>query len=273
MHEVGIIGYGIIGSALARHLGGRPEISLSVLDVDPIAIERAKKNGLFGYSSLRELAAKVDVVVIAVGFDSEVSSVVLGEGGLASSLRPGSLIIVVSTVSPQLVVDISHSAQQNGIGVVDAPVVRGQAAAEAGKLLTLLGGEEPWLSKARSLMSAFCTDLKVVGDVGDGQRVKALNNYLLWCSICMDEEVLRLANELGLDEGATRDALLLGSGSNVSLERWYEIGPLPWAEKDLEIVQAMAGSAATEMPLLPATQMAIRAIKARRGEQAPRPRS
>ncbi len=153
--------------------------------------------------------------------------------------------------------------------VIDAPLCRGEPAAEAGKLLVLVGGDEAVVERCRPVLSAFCSDVFHVGGLGSGQIGKMINNLLLWACVSANWEGLKLAGALGVDPEKLRQALLLSSGNNWALETWLLPRPMPWAEKDMAIVMEQADKARLSLPLCGVTREVIKGIKIERGLPPP----
>jgi 3-hydroxyisobutyrate dehydrogenase-like beta-hydroxyacid dehydrogenase len=165
--------------------------------------------------------------------------------------------------------DVERLAAQKGVGVIDVPLCRGEPAAEAGKLLVLVGGEEGVFARCRPALAAFGDDVIHVGGLGAGQIGKMINNLLLWACVSANAEGLKLAEALGVDPEKLRQALVLSSGNNWALETWLQPRPMPWAEKDMAIVMEHADQARLSLPLCGVTREVIKGLKIERGLPPP----
>ncbi|HWG03917.1 MAG TPA: NAD(P)-dependent oxidoreductase, partial [Beijerinckiaceae bacterium] len=174
-----------------------------------------------------------------------------------------------STVSAETMREVQDLAAQKGVDVIDAPLCRGEPAAEAGKLLVLVGGDAAVVERCQPVLSAFGSDVFRVGGLGSGQIGKMINNLLLWACVSANWEGLRLAEALGVDPEKLRQALLLSSGNNWALETWLLPRPMPWAEKDMAIVMEQADKARLSLPLCGVTREVIKGIKIERGLPPP----
>jgi 3-hydroxyisobutyrate dehydrogenase-like beta-hydroxyacid dehydrogenase len=105
------------------------------------------------------------------------------------------------------------------------------------------------IDRIRPAVAPFAADVVRVGDVGAGQVAKTANNILLWACIRADVEAMRLAQALGVEPAALREAIALGSGANRPLAEWGK-HRLRWPEKDLEIAHALAQEAGVDAPLV-----------------------
>jgi 3-hydroxyisobutyrate dehydrogenase-like beta-hydroxyacid dehydrogenase len=143
---------------------------------------------------------------------------------------------------------LAERAQAKGVDLLDAPICRGQMAADAGTMLTLCGGSEAVFERARPVLATFCSDIKHLGDVGAGQFGKALNNFLLWVNGVALIEAGRLSEANGMDLVKLRDALLISSGASDALKNWENVS-FTWALKDMQIVIKMADKAGLSLPI------------------------
>jgi 3-hydroxyisobutyrate dehydrogenase-like beta-hydroxyacid dehydrogenase len=245
--RVGVIGVGRMGLAMAKHLinHGYP---VSACDIDQASLDKARDMGAAIFATPAELGRNVDYVIVGVGYDSEVNEVVLGENGVLGTLVPGSLIAVSSTVAPNTIKRIGETAEANGVDVLDAPICRGRWYADAGELLALLGGKTEVVERSRPIFSTFCSDIAHLGDIGQGQVGKALNNLLLWINSIALIEAGRIAEATGMDLPSLRDALMISSAKSQALQDWDQIS-FTWALKDMQIVGQIADEAGLALPV------------------------
>jgi 3-hydroxyisobutyrate dehydrogenase-like beta-hydroxyacid dehydrogenase len=265
---VGVVGLGKMGLPMARHLIARG-FTVCGFDPFPPAIEAAAHLGVEMPGTLRAVAAMSDLVLVVVGFDDEVHQVLRAEDGLLAGARPGTVIAVASTVTPGTMQEIAEAARVGQVEVLDVPMCRGEPAAEAGKLLVMVGGDKVAFERCRPALSAFADSIFHLGDVGAGQVGKMINNLLLWAAIAANTEGLKLADSLGVEPEALRQALLLSSGNNWALETWAQPRAMPWAEKDMAIVMQEADRARLSLPLCGVIREVIKGIKIERGLPPP----
>lgn len=243
---VGAIGLGAMGYQMARHARNAGHTILGY-DVSADAVTKAADIGVQGITDLAELGAKSDVVLVMVQTDAQVEEVVAASG-LLEAMRPGSVICVATSTAPQTCKRLAEMAEARGVGFLDTPVVLGQQAADEGRLTILVGGEERWLEVARPVLACFGRQILHVGESGQGQVAKIVNNMLLWSTMCANYEALSLARALGADLEKLIAALGHSSGANWSLSRWGKSYP-KWAEKDMDAVLDLAQAAKLPLPL------------------------
>ena len=143
---------------------------------------------------------------------------------------------------------LAERAHAKGVEMLDAPICRGQTAADDGTMLTLCGGKDSVFQRGRPIYSAFSKDIVLLGDVGAGQFGKAMNNFLLWVNGIALIEAGRLSEANGIDLVKLREALLMSSGASDALKNWENVSFL-WALKDMQIVSKMADRAGLSMPI------------------------
>jgi 3-hydroxyisobutyrate dehydrogenase len=205
---------------------------------------RARSQGL-RTAAAAEVAAHADVIIVMVATDAQVKE---ATRGLLQSTKPGTVICIASSVSPDLCRELAAEAANRRIGVLDTPVVLGQEAANNGALTIYVGGEERWFLQARPALAAFGAKVLHLGGVGTGQIAKTINNMLLWACMAANLEALTLAKQLGADVPRLVEALGNGSGANWSLSRWGK-STGKWAEKDMDVALELAQSAKVPAPL------------------------
>lgn len=269
IRRVGLVGLGKMGRPIARHLRSRG-YQVTGYDIDRATAGRAAQDGTPVVGSLTEVAAASDLLLILVGFDSEVEAVIFGEDGVLSHLQPGSIVVVSSTVAPQTMKRLARRLEGHEFHLVDAPLTRGEEAAEKGRLLVLAGGEPELIERCRPVFSAFADPVHHLGPLGAGQVGKMVNNLILWSCMSANFEGLKLSAALGVDPEALRRALVDSSANNWSLQTRAEEKPVPWAEKDMTIVLKEADQARVSLPLCGVVKEVIKGFKIERGLPTPR---
>jgi len=244
---IGVVGTGRMGLAIVKHLI-KHGYDVVGQDIDAAALDAAKAAGATVVKTPAEVGKLAKFVIVAVGYDDEASAVMLDKGGLLETMGPGSAISVSSTCTPDHVKMLAERAAAKGVDLLDAPICRGQMAADTGTMLTLCGGKPEVFERAKPILSTFSSDIKHLGDVGAGQFGKALNNFLLWVNGVALIEAGRLSEANGMDLVKLRDALLISSGGSDALKNWENVS-FTWALKDMQIVIKMADKAGLSLPI------------------------
>jgi 3-hydroxyisobutyrate dehydrogenase-like beta-hydroxyacid dehydrogenase len=245
--KVGIVGVGRMGQAMARHLI-KHGYAVVAQDIEPKAVEAVRGLGAETVKTPAEVGKACKFVIIAVGYDEEATAVMLGQGGLLETMGAGSVIGVSSTCTPEHVKMLAEKARAKGVEVLDAPICRGQMAAETGTMLILCGGKPEVFERGKPIYSTFGQDYVLLGDIGAGQFGKAMNNFLLWVNGIALIEAGRLCEAYGMDLVQLREALLMSSGASDALKNWENVSFL-WALKDMQIVSKMADKTGLAMPV------------------------
>jgi 3-hydroxyisobutyrate dehydrogenase len=244
--RIGIVGTGRMGQAMTRHLATRG-YAVVAQDIERKAVEAAKALGAEVRTTPAEVGQACEFVIVAVGYDDEAAAVMLDKNGLLETMR-AAVIAVSSTCTPEHVKMLAEKARAKGVELLDAPICRGQRAADAGTMLTLCGGKPEVFERANPVYGAFSKDMVLLGDIGAGQVGKAMNNFLLWVNGIALIEAGRLCEANGMDLVKLREALLISSGASDALKNWENVSFL-WALKDMQIVAKMADKAGLSMPI------------------------
>lgn len=265
--KVGIIGVGRMGQPMVKHMIGHG-YDVTAVDVSKDNLDKVAAMGAKTAAAPKDLG-DCSFIVLGVGYDDEVNAVVLGEDGVLQALKPGSIIAISSTVSPDTVKAIDERAREKGCDVLDAPICRGRWFADEGKLLALFGGRDDVVARGREVYGAFCSDISHVGDVGHGQVAKAMNNLMLWVTSVGLIEAGRIAESTGIDLPVLRDALMMSSGKSQALEDWDQT-TFTWALKDMQIVMQMADKAGLSLPLTGAVKEMVKEARRVKATDAPK---
>jgi 3-hydroxyisobutyrate dehydrogenase-like beta-hydroxyacid dehydrogenase len=268
IRRVGIIGLGKMGLPMARHLR-KAGFEVVACDVSAETRKQAEGASVKVVASAKAVAAESDFVIVVVGFDSEAEAVVLGADGIAAAARQGLIVGIASTVAPRTMQKMADKLAGTGIVLLDMPITRGEGAAEAGKLLTMVGGDAAAFEACKPALSSFASSIYHVGDLGAGQVGKMVNNLILWACISANHEGLGLAKKLGVDPERLRTALLDSSAGNWALQMRIEEQPMPWAEKDMRIVLSEADRLRISLPLCGVVTEVVKSVKFERGWPTP----
>ena len=218
--RVGFIGLGSQGGPMARRIieAGYPVTlwARRPATVEPFADTNAKIAG-----SPAELAAASDLVCVCVRDDADTEEVVDAVlGGLAA----GGVVAVHSTVHPDTCRRLAERARAGGVRLIDAPVSGGAPAAEAGRLLVMVGGDEETVEFCRPVFGSYGDPVVHLGPVGAGQVTKLLNNAAFTAHLGVAVSLLALGQSLGVDQLRLADVISHGSGNSFALGRVASAG-------------------------------------------------
>jgi len=193
----GVIGLGDIGRGVAGALA-RAGIGLTVCDIRAEATEPFADTARIAEGPA-DLAGTSDVIVVAVVNDAQVLSVLDGDAGALAGAKPGSAVVVVSTVSPDTVRTVAELAAARGVDVLDCGVSGGTVASAEGTLVSMLGGDEDVIDRVRPVLDAFSSLVVRMGPLGAGLQAKLARNLVQYASWLAAYEAQTLAEAAGID--------------------------------------------------------------------------
>jgi 2-hydroxy-3-oxopropionate reductase len=216
MEKIGFIGLGIMGKPMAKNLlkAGYPLFILS----SSAAASELKKEGASVVATPKAIAAEADIIITMLPDSPEVESMVTGEGDLLNAMKPGTLFIDMSTISPASSINIYNKLSQKGIEALDAPVSGGQTGAEAAALSVMVGGNKPAFQRALPVFEKMGKNIVHIGKPGAGQTAKACNQIIVGMTIQAVAEALTLAKKSGVDVEKVRSALSGGFAQSKILD-------------------------------------------------------
>jgi len=216
--SVGFLGLGIMGSRMAARLAGAG-FPLTVWTHTPgkAAKWAAEHEPAVAADTPAALARSSDIVVSMVVDGAQVASVLLGEGGVVESAREGLLCVDMSTIAPADSRRIAATLAKQGVRMLDAPVTGSSPRAEAGTLTIMAGGAAEDFARARPLFEAMGEVIVHVGELGQGEMLKLINNSLGAANAAALAEALLLAHATGVDLDAFVQVTSAGSGASAQL--------------------------------------------------------
>lgn len=215
--RVGWIGTGVMGRSMCGHLL-KAGYTLTVFNRTLSKAQPLIDLGAHLADSPRAVASQSDVVFSIVGYPSDVRSVLLDPTtGALSGLRPGGVLVDMTTSDPSLAVEISESAAAKNCSSIDAPVTGGDVGAKNGTLAILAGGEETVVRKLTPLFGLM-GKVNYMGGSGKGQFAKLGNQTIIASTIVGLVEGMMFAHKAGLDVGLFLNAISVGSAGSRQLE-------------------------------------------------------
>jgi 2-hydroxy-3-oxopropionate reductase len=194
---IGFIGLGIMGTPMSTHLINAGH-SLVVYDIVPEAVQTMVALGAAGAASSKGAASQVDVVISMVPDSPDVEKVYLGPDGVLAGVKPGTLLIDMSTISPTTAIAVAQAAAEKGCPMLDAPVSGGDVGARNATLSIMVGGEEGIFERARPILEIMGKPV-LCGKSGAGQIVKACNQIQVALNFIGMAEALVLGAKAGVD--------------------------------------------------------------------------
>jgi 3-hydroxyisobutyrate dehydrogenase len=170
--------------------------------------------------SPREVAREADVVFLMLGYPADVRETVLGDDGILEVMKPGSLLIDMTTSEPTLAVEIDAAAAAKGVDVLDAPVSGGDVGARNATLVIMVGGGSAAFERASPLFSLLGQTIKRQGDTGSGQHTKMVNQIAIAAGMIAMCEAMLYAHRAGLDLEETIATIQGGAAGSWSLTNY-----------------------------------------------------
>lgn len=203
--EVGYIGLGVMGGALARRLLASKEIH--VFDLCAETLTAFARLGAIPAGTPADLARKCDVIFLCLPRSEDVRQAIFGGNGLLEGLSPGKIIIDQTSGDPNETRAMAAELERRGIRVLDAPVSGGPRAAAAGNIAIMVGGPAAVYESAQSIFDLISLNHVHCGDIGAGQVLKLINNTISTCNRLAMLEAVALGVKNGLDSATICDLL------------------------------------------------------------------
>lgn len=256
--KLAFIGLGVMGFPMAAHLQKAGHQVCVYNRSEAKAKDWAARHGGTCATTPAEAAKDADMVMVCVGNDDDVRSVVYSNEGVLAGMKAGALLIDHTTTSASLAEELAIAAEKLNVRFVDAPVSGGQLGAENGVLTIMIGGSESDVAEAAPVLAAYGKKVTRLGPVGAGQRCKMVNQICVIGAVQGIAEGLRIAQKAGLDIPTLIDVLGGGAAQSWQLENraqtmaddQFNFGfAAQWMHKDLGICLDEAEQQGLKLPL------------------------
>lgn len=268
--KTAFIGLGVMGYPMAGHLA-KNDYPVTVFNRSQ---EKAKKwaetfSGQFA-TTPKEAASDADMVFVCVGNDNDVRSVIYGDDGVLAGLKAGSILVDHTTTSADLAIELQQACEKQGVSFIDAPVSGGQAGAENGTLTIMCGGAQASFDKALPVMDSFAKQAQLLGENGQGQRCKMVNQICITGVLQGLSEALMLAQKANLDIAQVVDTLKHGAAGSWQMANRLETMAkdefdfgfaIDWMRKDLAICLEEAERHNIKLPLTEKVDQSYKALQ------------
>ncbi len=212
--HIGFIGVGVMGRPMVSNLlkAGFP---CTIYDVNPVPVAALVTEGATAANSAAEVARVSDIFVTMVVNDVQFAATLFEPGNAAQALRPGTVVIGMSTMSMKMVQDAATRLQELGIRYLDAPVSGGEVGAIDGSLSIMVGGPAAILEHCNPLLTVLGSNIYHVGqNVGEGQAVKMINQLMVCVHNAVAAEALAFGEKAGLDKAMLLDIISKSAGNS-----------------------------------------------------------
>ncbi len=207
VRTIAFVGLGNMGTPMAANLAANG-FSLALYDTrGEVMRDFAAAHGGRVAVTLADAAQGADAAITMLPNDKIVREVVLGEGGLAAAMAPGTVIIDMGTSAPRATVEIGEAAAARGLHYVDAPVMGGVVFAKDGSLDVMVGGSDEDVERCMPIFNAVGRQVFRCGALGSGHALKALANYVNACAMSNIIEALAIGRKFGLDSKVMAEAM------------------------------------------------------------------
>ena len=250
---IGFIGLGLMGHGMAKNIVDKGYPLTFYARSDSAAVNDLLRRGAKRADSPQALAAQATVVFLCVTGSKDVEALIRGPNGLASGLRPGSVLVDCSTADPTSTVALAAELAAMGVTLVDAPLSRTPKEAWAGTLDTMVGADQATFDRIRPILATWAGKVVHIGGPGDGHRMKLVNNFISLGYAALYAEALAVAQAVGITP-QRMDAVIRGGrmdcgfyqtfmGYALEGNREAHRFTLSNAYKDLRYLESMANAA------------------------------
>ncbi|MCW9732887.1 NAD(P)-dependent oxidoreductase [Avibacterium sp. 20-15] len=218
-YSVAVIGLGAMGMGAAKSCVNAGLNTYGV-DLNPAALETLKQYGAKAVSqSAVDFSQQLDAVILLVVNATQVNAVLFGENGLAQHLKPGTAVMVSSTISAQDAKEISQKLTELGLLMLDAPVSGGAAKAAAGEMTVMASGSKQAFEKLQPVLTAVAGKVYNIGEeIGLGATVKIIHQLLAGVHIAAGAEAMALAAKAGIPLDLMYDVVTNAAGNSWMFE-------------------------------------------------------
>jgi 3-hydroxyisobutyrate dehydrogenase-like beta-hydroxyacid dehydrogenase len=194
----GFVGLGLMGHGIAKNIVEKGYALAITGHRNRKPVEDLVGRGAVEFTSAKEVAERSSIVFLCVTGSPEVEAIVRGQDGLKAGLKPGSVLVDCSTSDPTSTLAIAEELAAAGVDFADAPLSRTPKEAWEGKLDTMVGASDKVFARIKPVIETWAGKIVHIGGIGDGHRMKLLNNFISLGYAAIYAEALALASKVGI---------------------------------------------------------------------------
>lgn len=214
--RIGVVGLGDLGGPIARRLS---DVRGNIVGFDVDDGKMTALGNIAPARSVRDLAERVDIVLVIVSDAEQSEEVTVGTEGIAAATSQPQTVVIMSTIGPQAVRALNERLGEFGCAVVDAPVSGGAQRALNGDLAIMVGGTERAVSHCRDVLNDL-GQVFPLGGLGAGQSAKLANQIVFFGAQAALQEAIALADSFHVDRAALLEALSGGTADCWAVRNW-----------------------------------------------------
>lgn len=254
--QVGFIGLGLMGSRLTQRLHAMGW-NIHAWNRSPQPSAELREDGIAIAESMANLVAESDVILSSLTNDSAVRSVYLDHGGIFSTAEPGTIILEMSTISPELSRVLHREASKRGINFLDVAISGSTPAVEAGTVTLLAGGDANTFEQCISLYESIAKQWFLIGPGSSGVQMKLVVNLLLSLDMQSIAEAVSFGEHLQIDRNVLLDVLsktavippaFVGKFQKIKNGDYSPEFPLRLMSKDMDLIMNAARASGANLP-------------------------
>ena len=254
--RIGFIGLGLMGSRLTRRLHSLGW-NVQAWNRSPGPAKSLARYGVVISSSIAKLVADSDVILSSLANDEAVNSVYFDNDGVFSSAKPGTIILEMSTISPELSRLLHQEASERGVDLLDLAISGSTPAVEAGTITLLAGGDQNTFQKCTSIYESLAKQWFLIGPGSSGILMKLAVNLLLGVEMQAIAEAVSLGEHLRIDRNVLLDVLskttvippaFVGKVQKIKDHDYSPEFPLRLMSKDMDLVIEAAKNSGADLP-------------------------
>jgi 3-hydroxyisobutyrate dehydrogenase-like beta-hydroxyacid dehydrogenase len=254
--KLGFIGLGNMGSRIAQRLLDHG-YQIAVYDLNIRQAEAIAERGGIVAKTLLELARTADVILSCLTNDAAVINVYTGPEGVFAGAKAGTVVLEMSTISPETSRELHRVGARRGIEVLDVAISGSTPAAEQGLLTLLAGGNRELFSAAEPIFQSMAKQYFLLGNSGSGTAMKLVVNTLLGVGMQAIAEAVVLGEKAGLDrerllEVLSKTAVVapahVGKLARIAANDYSPQFPLRLMNKDFDLILKAAANTHVSMP-------------------------
>ncbi len=267
---IGFIGLGVMGKPMAKNLI-KAGYQIKVFDIKEEPVSELAGLGALTAATPAEIGASCEVIITMLPNSQHVVSVVTGADGVLETVRPGTILIDMSSISPVVSKELYAKAAEKGVEMLDAPVSGGEPKAIDGTMSIMVGGKAEVFESVKDILLSMGGSAILIGEIGSGNICKLANQIMVALHLSAVAEAMVFAEKAGVDtelvynaiRGGLAGSTVLDAKMNMILDRNFKPGGPIWMHtKDLINVRDAALAIDAPIPLTTQILEAMKAMKA-----------